>query len=233
MRHDVLGELRTGAVAALATKYMAKAEAASIGIIGTGREGRAQLEAMCTVRPIRSVKAYSRTEERRNGFATEMSGKLGIEVTPVGTAVECVRDADIVITITSTSTPVLEGAWLQPGMHINAIGATSLIRRELDEDAIRRSERIVVESREQAQEECGELIYASERGLLRWHRVHELSQIVSGAVPGRAGPDEITLFDSLGVASEDVAAAAYVLQKARERNMGREVDIPEMASAGR
>ena len=224
-----LGELRTGGVAGLATKYMSRPDASCVGIIGTGREARAQIDAMCCVRPIKQVKAYSRNTERREAFAREMSVKHKIEVVPVESGAECVRDVDIVITITSASSPVLEGAWLQSGMHVNAIGATSLIRRELDEEAVRRSQRIVVESLEQARDECGELIYAAERGILRWHRVLELSQVVSGAAPGRASADEITLFDSLGVASEDVAIAAYVLEKARSQGRGREIDIPEMA----
>jgi ornithine cyclodeaminase/alanine dehydrogenase-like protein (mu-crystallin family) len=224
-----LGELRTGAAAGLATRYMARDDAAGVGIIGTGREARAQLDAMCCVRPVRKVKAFSRSAERREAFAKEMSAKHGIEVVPVDSGEACIAGADIVVTITSASEPVLRGAWLEPGMHVNAVGATQLVRREIDEEAVTRADRIVVESREQAQAECGELIFPAERGSLRWGRVHELAQVVSGAVPGRANAAEITLFDSLGVASEDVAAAAYVLQKARQQGRGREVDIPEMA----
>ncbi len=223
-----LGELRTGAAAGVATKYLARPDATSVGMIGTGREARAQLEAMCGVRPVTQVKAFSRTAERREGFAKEMSGKLGVEVTPVDSAVECVRGADIVVTITSSNTPVLEGAWLEPGMHVNAIGATSLFRRELDEDAITHAGVIVVENLEHTQHECGELIYAAERGSLRWSQVVELSRIVSGQAPGRRDAEEITLFDSLGVAAEDVAGAAFVLQQARERGMGKEVPIPDI-----
>jgi ornithine cyclodeaminase/alanine dehydrogenase-like protein (mu-crystallin family) len=224
-----LGELRTGAVSGLATKYMARADASRVGIIGTGREARAQIDAMVAVRPIQLVKAFSRGAEHREAFAKEIATRHNMEVVPVDTAAEAIRDTDIVITITSASAPVLQGDWLEPGQHLNAIGATSLIRREIDDTAVRRSDRIVVESREQAQIECGELIYAAERGLLRWHRVHELSQVVSGVTPGRTNADEITLFDSLGVASEDVATASYVLKKAREQGRGREVDIPAMA----
>lgn len=224
-----LGELRTGAAAGIATKYLARPDAIRVAMIGTGREARAQLEAMCGVRPIRRVKAFSRTAERREAFAKEMSAKLEIEVVPVESGQECVREADIVVTITSASTPVLEGAWLEPGMHVNAVGATSVIRREIDEEAVKRAGCIVVESREQAQDECGELIFAAERGLLRWNRVLELSQVVSGSAPGRQSAEEITLFDSLGIAAEDVAAAAYAVQRARERGLGREIDIPAMA----
>jgi ornithine cyclodeaminase/alanine dehydrogenase-like protein (mu-crystallin family) len=226
-----LGELRTGAAAGVATKYLARPDAETVGMIGTGREARAQLDAMCGVRPVKRVRAYSRTPERREAFAQEMSARFGIEVTAVASGEEAVRGADIVVTITSTNTPVLEGAWLQPGTHLNAVGATSIARREIDEEAVRRADRVVVESREQAQQECGELIYAAERGMLRWNRVLELGQVVGGEAGRRTGADEITLFDSLGVGSEDVAAAACVLQRARERGMGREVPIPEIAGA--
>lgn len=225
-----LGELRTGAVSALAARYMARPRSQSVAIIGTGREARTQLEAICAVHAVRRVKAYSRTAERREAFAREMSERLGVEVVPVSSGAECVAGCDIVVTITSASTPVLEGSWLEPGMHVSAVGATSLARRELDEEAVRRADRIVVENREQAQQECGELVFAAERGLLRWQRVLELWQVVSGAAPGRQSPEEITLFDSLGVASEDVAAAAYVVEKARQQGWGREVDIPATAA---
>jgi ornithine cyclodeaminase/alanine dehydrogenase-like protein (mu-crystallin family) len=224
-----LGELRTGAAAGLATKYMAREDATSIGIIGTGREARAQIAAMCAVRPIRSVRAFSRSAERREAFAKEMSAAYDINVTPVESAQEVVRGADIVITITSANSPVLEGAWLEPGQHLNAVGATSIARREIDEEVVKRAGVVVVENREQAQDECGELIFASERGALRWNRVHELATVVSGATKGRTSPEEITLFDSLGVASEDVAAASVVLQRAREQGRGVSVPIPERA----
>lgn len=223
-----LGQLRTGAVAAVATKHMARPGSSSIGIIGTGREARSQFEAMTHVLSIKQVKCYSRTEERRNAFAEEMSSQFKIEVTPVSSGEECVKGADIVITITNAAAPVLQGAWLEPGMHLNAVGATSSVyRREIDEVAVNRAGTVVVEDLEQVKSEAGELIHAAQRGLLRWSKVLELRQVVSRETPGRRNPEEITLFKSLGVASEDMAGAAYALQKAREQGIGIELPIPE------
>ena len=224
-----LGELRTGAAAGLATKYLAREDARTVGIIGTGREARAQLDAMRCVRPITTVKAYSRSAERREAFAEEMRARHGIDVTAVDSAEEAVRSVDIVITITSANAPVLRGDWLEPGQHVNAVGATSISRRELDEQAVARCRPLVVESVEQAREESGELIVAVERGLVRWQQVVELAAVVAGHRPGRTSPDQISQFNSLGVAAEDVASAAYVLQKARAAGRGFELPIPEMA----
>ena len=222
-----LGQVRTGAAAGVATRYLARPDATRLAIIGSGREARAQLEAMLEVRSIESVRCYSRSAERREQFAREMTSKFGVSVEAVQTGTECVAGADVVCTITSANTPVLEGAWLEPGMHLNAIGATSLYRREIDAEAVRRADRIVVENIEQAKHECGELIYAAERGSLRWPTVLELRQLVGGeGIAGRRQPDEITLFDGLGVAAMDVAGAAHVYRQAQATGMGVELPIP-------
>ncbi|HEV7665941.1 MAG TPA: ornithine cyclodeaminase family protein [Chloroflexota bacterium] len=221
-----LGQVRTGAVAGLATRHMARPDATQLAMIGTGREARSQLEAMVAVRSIQRVTCYSRTAERRDAFAQEMSARFDVEVTAFDTAEACVSGADIVCTITSTNTPVFFGAWLQPGMHLNAVGATSLYRQEIDAETVRRADTVVVEDVEQAREECGELIYAAERGLLRWPTVVELRHVVSGVQPGRRSAEAITLYNALGVASEDVAAAAYVYQQAQRNACGIELPIP-------
>ena len=221
-----LGQLRTGAAAGLATRYMARSDVTSLGIIGSGREARSQLEAMLAVRPFRRVTCYSRTSQRREGFASEMTARFGVEVVPVESGEACVADADVVCTITSANVPVLEGKWLQPGTHINAVGATSIYRREIDDEVVRRAGTIVVEDVVQAREECGELIHAAERGLLRWATVFNLGQLASGAVEGRVDAKDITLYNALGVASEDVAVAASAYQLARHRGMGVELAVP-------
>ena len=221
-----LGQVRTGAAAGLATRYMARPDAKHLAIIGTGREARSQLEAMVAVRQIERVTCYSRTAEKRDAFASEMSAKFGVEVTAFDTAEACVAGADLICTITSTNTPVFHGEWLAPGVHLNAVGATSLYRQEIDAEAVRRADTVVVEDLEQAKEECGELIYAAERGLLRWPNVVELRHVVSGVVPGRRRAEDITLYNALGVASEDVAAAAHVYQQAKEQGRGVELPIP-------
>jgi ornithine cyclodeaminase/alanine dehydrogenase-like protein (mu-crystallin family) len=220
-----LTEIRTAAVSAVGARYMARAGSRTLGIIGTGREARAQVPAICAVMPIRSVKAYSRSEEHRQLYATEMRERLGIEVVPVANGEECVRDSDIVVTMTNARDPVLEGAWLSPGTFICAVGATTPERRELDEEAVRRAGTIVVEHMPQAQAECGELRHAVELGDLRWDRVTELKDLVSGRVAGRQNASEITLFDTIGIGSEDVALATYALAKARKLECGTELPL--------
>jgi alanine dehydrogenase len=220
-----LTEIRTAAVSAVGAKYMAKPGSRTLGIIGTGREARAQVPAICAAVPIASVKAYSRGAEHREQYAHEMTGRLGIPVTAVDSGEECVQGSDIVVTMTNARDPVLAGAWLSPGAFICAVGATTPERRELDDEAVRRAGTIVVEHLPQAQAECGELRYAVERGDLKWDRVTELRDVVSGRIPGRRGPEEITLFDTIGIGSEDVALATCALAKARERGCGVELPL--------
>ncbi|HMV46892.1 MAG TPA: ornithine cyclodeaminase family protein, partial [Blastocatellia bacterium] len=131
-------------------------------------------------------------------------------------------DADILITITSAREPVLEGAWIKPGAHINAAGGNSILRREFDDDAIKRAALLTVDSLEQGKMESGEFVTAVEKGLLTWERVKELRHIVSGQMPGRTTDEQITLFKSLGLAIEDVAAAAVIYRKAKEQQVGKE-----------
>lgn len=221
-----LGQVRTGAAAGLATRYMARREATSLAMIGTGREARSQLEAMIAVRHIERVTCFSRTAEKREAFAREMSARFDLQVQVFDTAEACVAGADIVCTITSTNTPVFFGQWLTPGVHVNAVGATSLYRQEIDLETVRRADTVVVEDVDQAKDECGELIYAAERGVLRWPNVLELRHVVSGMMRGRRSAEAVTLYDALGVASEDVAAAAHVYQRARQQGIGVELPIP-------
>lgn len=219
---DKLGQMRTGAASGVATKYLAKSDAATVGIYGTGWQAQSQLEAVCAVRKIESVRVYSRSAERRTNFSQEMSERLKIEdIRPVDQP-QAAAEAEILITITSSREPVLLGEWLWPGAHINAAGGNSVLRAELDDKAIRRSTFIAVDSLEQARMESGEFVNAVEKGLLVWERVQELRHVVSGALPGRASNDDITLFKSLGIAIEDVAAAAVIYKKAKEQQAGRE-----------
>ncbi len=218
-------QLRTGAVSAVATRYMARQDAATVGIIGTGFQGRTQLQGVCAVRDIRSVKAYDRVAESCQTFATDMSQSLGVEVTAVESAQECVQGSDIVITMTTTREPILLGEWLEPGMHINAAGSNHWIRREVDDDVIKRADVIVVDSVPDAQVEAGDLLYPIERGIIRWDQVHELAAVVAGRVPGRTSDEAVTLFESQGIAISDIAAAGYVYQKAKERGLGTELPL--------
>ena len=218
-----LGQIRTGAVSGLATKYMAREDATTIGIIGTGWEARAQIAAMSVVRNISHVKAYSRSAENRETFSAEMREKHGLDVDPVDTAEKAAQDVDILVTITGANEPVMSGEWLVPGMHVNAIGATGTNRRELDVEAVRRSDLIVVELLEQSKNDSGELLYAEQEGVFDWSNVTELADIVVGKATGRPSAEAITQFNALGVGTEDLAAASVVYRKAVESGMGTEL----------
>jgi ornithine cyclodeaminase/alanine dehydrogenase len=223
MEADKLGQMRTGAASGVATKYLARADAGSVGIYGSGWQARTQLAAVCAVRPIASVRVYSRSAERREQFCATMRAELQIDdIAPVAHA-EAAAEAEVICTITSAREPVLQGAWLKAGAHINAAGGNSLLRRELDDEAIKRASFICADSVAQAQIEAGELIVPVEKGLLAWERVHELRYVVNGDLQGRKREAEITLFKSLGIAIEDVAAAAVIYRKAKEQKLGKEM----------
>ncbi len=202
-----MGQIRTGAASGLATRYMAREDAATVAVIGSGFQARTQLEAVCAVRPIKQARVFSRRQERREDFAKRSSERLGVEVRPADSAQECVEGADIVIAITSAREPVVLGEWLAPGAHINAAGGNHWMRREIDEAAVLRSELIVVDDLEQAKVECGDLLWLEARGSFRWNMAHELRDVVAGRVGSRPSPEGVTLFESMGVALEDIAAA--------------------------
>ena len=219
------GRIRTGAATGVATRHMARPDAASVGIIGAGYQAFTQPEAVCRVRNITAVKVFCRTPARRGALAEQARARLGIDARAVRTAEECVRGADVVVTITTASEPVLKGEWLNPGAHVNAAGSHHPDRREIDEDAVRRATVVVADDVAQARLECGDLAYAVERGALRWDQVRGLAEIVAGTAPGRNGPDDITLFESQGIAVEDVAVGARLFEIARERGAGRKLPM--------
>ncbi len=221
MEADVLGQRRTGAASGLATAYMSRPESSVAAVIGSGWQAQAQLEAVCAVRPIREARVYSRTPQRREAFAQAMSEALGIPVRAVASGEEAAEGADVLCTITTAREPVLLGRWLRPGAHINAAGVNWADRRELDAEAVRRAHRIAVDDLAQARVECGDLLQAEREGAFRWERAVELADIVAGKVPGRGDPGEITLFESQGIALEDVAAARFVYERARREGAGR------------
>ena len=224
---DALGQIRTGAATGIATKYLANANARTAGIIGTGYQARTQLEAVAAVRRLERVRAFGRDPERRAQFCREMSALIGVEVEPVDAGEKAIRGADIVVTATSAMKIVLEGAWLSPGVHVNAIGANWAQKRELDDAAVARADVIVVDSIEQAKMEAGDLIlsFASDAG--RWDSVRELGGIVAGKIPGRAGANQITLFKSNGIATWDLAVAVKVYELAVAQGIGQSIPLWE------
>lgn len=220
---DTLGMMRTGAAGGVAAKFLARPEAATVGLIGAGWQAQSQLEALCRVRPIRQVKLFSRNEEKRRLASADFSRRFGIEVIPVDLAEAAVRDSDIVATITTAATPVVQGDWLSAGSHINAAGSNALIRRELDEKAVGRATLVCVDSRETALREAGDLLPALEKGRLHAGQWVELGEVAAGLKPGRTQDDAITLFESQGMAIQDLAVAARLLPLARSAGLGAEL----------
>jgi alanine dehydrogenase len=224
---DALGQIRTGAASGVATKYLANANARTAAIIGTGYQARTQLEAVAGVRRLERIRAYGRDAERREKFCREMAERIGVAVEPATSGEQAVKGAEILITATSATKVVLEGAWLVPGTHINAMGANWPQKRELDADAVARAGKIVVDSIEQARMEAGDLIQAFGEDSSRWNSVQELSQIVAGKAPGRTSPTEITLFKSNGIATWDLAAAVRVYELATAQGIGKTIPLWE------
>jgi ornithine cyclodeaminase/alanine dehydrogenase-like protein (mu-crystallin family) len=215
-----MGQMRTGAASGVATKYLARQDAATVGLFGTGTQAPTQLEAICAVRPIERVWVYSRNPEHRQRFATEMTGRLGVRVEAVAVPQDAVADADIVTTITKASRPLFDGDWLLSGTHVNSAGSNRAQAQEIDARTVERADVIPIDDRAQGQIEAGDLIAAERQGVLAWADVVELGQVVAGIVAGRQNDEKITLFESLGIAIEDVAVARCVYEKALATGVG-------------
>jgi alanine dehydrogenase len=224
---DALGQIRTGAASGVATKYLANSSARTACIIGTGYQARTQLEAVAAVRRLERVRAYGRNPERRAKFCREMSEKIGVTVEAANSNREAVRGAEIVITATSATQVVLEGSWIEPGMHINAMGANWPQKRELDAAAVNHADIVFVDSIEQSKMEAGDLIQAFGADQSRWDDMRELSGLVAGKIAGRRSPSQITLFKSNGIATWDLAAAVRVFELAVAQGRGQFIPLWE------
>jgi ornithine cyclodeaminase len=202
---------------------LARESAATVGVFGAGWQAHSQIEALCRVRPIRRVKVYSRTPARSRATTADFQRCLGVEAIAVDTPEQAARDSDIVVTITTSATPVFEGAWLADGCHVNAAGSNALIRREIDERTVGRAAVVCVDSRATALAESGDLLPALEKGRLHAGQLVELGEVVVGVRQGRKSAQEITLFESHGMAIQDLALGWRLLHLARERGLGREI----------
>lgn len=214
---DRLGQLRTGAASAVAVRHLAKAGAQTLGVIGTGWQAESQVACIRAVLPeLERVVAYSRDAQRLADFCRRLDCEPG----------EYNRDAaeqDVVVTITTSRDPVLRGEWLQPGALVCAAGANRLASRELDNAVLERATFVCCDSREQAMIEAGDLVEPVDRGVLDWLEVHELAEVVGGETAGRQQDDDIVVFKSLGIAAEDLAVGAVVVERAKERGLGLEL----------
>ena len=220
-----LGQLRTGATTGVAVKHLARTDASTVGIIGSGLQAPTQLEAVSLVRNVNMVKAYSPNPAHRREFTRAMSENLGMEVKAVDTNQEAVEDSDIIACIASNIEPVVKGPWLSPGVLVVGAGPTTWRARELDQEAMGKVSRIVVDSLEQAAYEAGDLATAVDQGLLQWDRVVELRQVVAGNIAGRESVEEIFFVKLMGTGIADVAAAKLAYDRARAQGVGTELEF--------
>ncbi len=232
--------LRTAATSGVGFRLLARQEVKTVGLYGTGGMALNHLLALKTVRPVHSVKVFSRDPSHRREFAEKVSKKLEIDMTPVDNPREVMRGVDVVIVATNNNAPVFKGEWIEPGQHITGIigSNVSLVkggwlkqrRREMDDRAIQRADVIMVNMREAVvQDEQGDLFEPIERGLIKWERIHEMGEVLIGKRPGRTGDDQVTLHKNnvgLGIADAGIGMRAYELAKSLGRGMNIELAPP-------
>lgn len=218
-----LTAMRTAAVSGLATRYLAKESSGSVALLGSGVQAETHLEAMRCVRRVESAKVFSPTRAHREDFARRMSERFGMTVRAVGSSKEAVEGSDIVVTATPAEEPILEGDWLSEGSHVNAVGSGMPVFREVDERVLSRS-RIVADDVDAAMSETGDFITPMKEGKFSKEMVYgSLGELVTGRKGGRTNDREITLFKSVGLALEDVAAAKFIYEKAKGQGRGVQI----------
>lgn len=225
MDASAITAIRTAAVSGVATRLLAREDASDLAILGSGVQARTHLEAMLHARPLRRVRVWSKTPEHVQAFAERESRRHGIRIEPMESAREAVEGADIICTTTSAREPVLRGDWIALGAHINAVGSSVAFTRELDTAAVARA-RLFVDRRESTLNEAGDFLMPKKEGAIGDDHIRgEIGEILLGQIGGRRSAEEITLFKSLGLAVEDLAAAHHIYRKARERGMGTTIEF--------
>ena len=223
--------IRTGAATGVAARYLARANATRLGIIGAGVQARYQVAGIFAVRPVRRVKVFDIDRGAAEVFARQISEEFDTDVSVANSARDAVASTDIVVTVTTSREWVFRAEWLEEGMHLTAVGANSPAKRELDPESFRRS-KVVVDFKDQVLAEAGDLLEALNTGVITPEHVHaELGEIVTGRKPGRTDNQEITLFKSVGVALEDVATAAFVYEQALAKGVGTHLALNGLPSA--
>ncbi|MGH7771060.1 MAG: ornithine cyclodeaminase family protein [Candidatus Binatia bacterium] len=217
-----LTTLRTGATSAVATRRLAPPEPTTVGVLGSSVEARAQLEAMHALGLVRSARVYSPTPANRQRFASDFGKAWGIEVMAVSHSREAVDGCGIIVAAVKSAETALLGEWLAPGTHVNSVGTARPDQREIDPNTFQRSDVVVVDTREGVFGEAGDAIAAKE--VISPDNVYELSDLVTGRAPSRTRPDQITLFKSVGTALQDIAVAARIYERAREKGLGTEIE---------
>jgi alanine dehydrogenase len=220
-----IGTFRTAAATAVAVRHLSPPDASVVGLYGSGRQARAQLHAVCAVRPVRTARVYSRTRENLEAFCRAMSADLKIDVVPASTPAEVPRGADIIVTMTKSETPVLFGDWITGPCLVVGAGANRWHEREIDGKLVEQARLVVVDEKEHSKVESGDLLWAIAHGLLRWEQVWNLGDVVVGRAPVPGFRDGTILFESHGLAIEDVAIAARAYEIAKERGIGTEIRL--------
>jgi ornithine cyclodeaminase len=219
---SAITEIRTAAVSAVATRALARPDVRELAVLGAGVQARSHLEAMATLGGFQRARIWSRTAEHASKLAHEADGPFPVEA--VGSAEEAVRGADVIVTATAATEPVLSREWVADGAHINAVGACLPHIRELDTPTVADAA-FFTDRRESAMNEAGDFVLAQEEGAIGPDHIRaELGEVLAGMAPGRSSDDEITIFESLGIAIEDLAAADHVVRRARAEGVG--VDVP-------
>ena len=221
---DYMGMIRTGAASGVAAKWLVRPDAKVAGVFGAGWQAEGHVRAICAALPLERVKVCSRQADKLAAFCARLSAATGVAVVPAS-AEETVRDSDLVGTVTTAAQPLFEAEWLAPGTHINAAGSNALIRQELSEATFKRASLIAVDAVPTALAEAGDLLPLFEKGRLHARQLVELGDIIVGKQQGRTSADQITVFESQGMAIQDLAVALRVLKAAREAGLGVELPL--------
>ncbi len=216
--------LRTAAASGLATNWLARTDAGDLALLGAGEQAQSHLSAMLCVRALRRVRVWARDPDKGRLFARAEGARHGIEIEVCDSVETAVRGADIVCTLTKAREPILKGAWLAAGAHVNVVGSSVGTAAEVDTPAVVRS-RFFVDRRDSTVHEGGEYLRALEQGAIRAsHILGEIGEVAAGIVPGRRARDEVTMYKSLGIAAQDLAAGHHVFQRASAEGVGQVID---------
>ncbi|MBU3696755.1 ornithine cyclodeaminase family protein [Dechloromonas sp.] len=222
---DYLGMMRTGAASGVAAKWLARPDSTVAGVFGAGWQAEGHVRAICAALPLQRVKVFSRRSERLAAFCTRLAAETGVDIVPATSAKETVRGSDLIGTVTTAAQPLFDAEWLEEGAHINAAGSNALIRQELSEAAVRRCSLVAVDAVPTALAEAGDLLPLLEKGRLQARQLVELGEVIVGRHSGRQSGSEITLFESQGMAIQDLAVALRVLEAAKARGLGHALPI--------
>ena len=222
---DTLGMLRTGAASGVAAKWLARPDSRVAGVFGSGWQAEGQVRAICAALPLAEVKVWARRADRLADFCARMREATGVRVVPAANPEATVRDSDLVATVTTAAQPLFAAEWLAEGTHVNAAGSNALIRQELSEATVRRCGLVCVDSVATALAEAGDLLPLLEKGRLQARQLVELGEVICGRHAGRSDAEQITLFESQGMAIQDLAVALRVVRAAEKAGLGQELPL--------